>query len=65
MKRSGRSLVRFFAAAVLGDLHRTMLPVLAIATLADLLAWIGTRDDLVQHRDSLVAYRADYGTFPA
>lgn len=41
------------------------LPVLPIASLADLLDWIGSRADLVQHRDSLLAYRADYGTFPA
>ncbi len=54
------------AQSAADDVRREFgLPVLAIATLADLLAWIGTRDDLVQHRDSLVAYRADYGTFPA
>ena len=42
------------AQSAADDVRREFgLPVLAIASLDDLLAWIGTRDDLVQHRDSL------------
>ena len=38
------------------------LPVVAVATLADLLAFAGESTDLVAHRDALRAYRARYGT---
>jgi orotate phosphoribosyltransferase len=41
------------------------LPVVAIAGLTELLAYTGERPELVQHRDSLLAYRARYGTTPA
>ena len=41
------------------------VPVVAIAGLTELLAYAGERPDLVQHRDSLLAYRARYGTTPA
>lgn len=37
------------------------LPVVAVATLADLLAFAGESADLVGHRDALLAYRARYG----
>ena len=35
--------------------------VVAVAGLADLLAFAGERDDLVAHRDALLAYQARYG----
>ena len=35
--------------------------VVAIAGLADLLAFAGERSELVRHRDALLAYRARYG----
>ena len=35
--------------------------VVAVAGLADLLAFAGERDDLVTHRDALLAYQARYG----
>ena len=38
------------------------LPVVAVATLADLLAFAGESTELVGHRDALRAYRARYGT---
>jgi len=37
------------------------LPVMAVAGLADLLAFAGERAELVRHRDALLAYRARYG----
>jgi orotate phosphoribosyltransferase len=37
------------------------IPVIAIAGLEQLLAFTADRPDLVQHRDSLLAYRARYG----
>ena len=37
------------------------IPVLAVATLADLLAFASESADLVEHRDALLAYRARYG----
>jgi len=37
------------------------LPVVAVATLADLLAFARESTDLVAHRDALLAYRARYG----
>jgi len=37
----------------------------AVATLADLLAFAGESADLVDHRDALLAYRARYGTATA
>ena len=41
------------------------LPVVAVATLADLLAFAGESADLVDHRDALLAYRARYGSASA
>jgi orotate phosphoribosyltransferase len=38
------------------------LPVVAVATLGDLLAFAGESADLVGHRDALLAYRARYGS---
>jgi orotate phosphoribosyltransferase len=38
------------------------LPVIAVATRADLLAFAGESADLVGHRDALLAYRARYGS---
>jgi orotate phosphoribosyltransferase len=38
------------------------IPVIAVATLADLLAFAGESADLVDHREALLAYRARYGT---
>ena len=37
------------------------LPVIAVATLSDLLAFAGESAELVGHRDALLAYRARYG----
>ena len=37
------------------------IPVVAVATLADLLAFTGESAELVGHRDALRAYRARYG----
>lgn len=37
------------------------IPVVAVATLADLLAFAGESADLVGHREALLAYRARYG----
>ncbi|ANB19650.1 orotate phosphoribosyltransferase [Dokdonella koreensis] len=41
--------------------HEYGIPVIAIATLADLLAFAGEREDLAVHRPQLAAYRARYG----
>jgi len=38
------------------------LPVIAVATLADLLDFVGDRPDLALHRERLLAYRAAYGS---
>jgi orotate phosphoribosyltransferase len=38
------------------------IPVIAVATLADLLAFAGESADLVGHREALLAYRARYGS---
>ena len=38
------------------------IPVVAVASLADLLAFAGESTELVGHRDALRAYRARYGT---
>jgi orotate phosphoribosyltransferase len=38
------------------------IPVIAVATLADLLAFAGESADLVGHRDALLSYRARYGS---
>ena len=38
------------------------LPVIAVATLSDLLAFAGESAELVGHRDALLAYRARYGS---
>ena len=38
------------------------VPVVAVATLDDLLAFAGKSRDLVRHQDALHAYRARYGT---
>jgi len=48
------------AAQAVSDEHG--LPVVAVATLADLLAFAGESADLVGHRDALIAYRARFGT---
>lgn len=40
----------------------TGVPVIAVASLQDLLAFAGESADLVQHRDRLLAYRARYGS---
>ena len=48
------------AAQAVADEHG--LPVIAVASLADLLAFAGESADLVGHRDALLAYRARYGT---
>ena len=47
------------AAQAVAEEHA--LPVVAVATLADLLAFAGESADLVDHRDALLAYRARYG----
>jgi len=41
---------------------RLGLPVVAVATLADLLDFVGDRPDLALHRERLLAYRAAYGS---
>ena len=38
------------------------LPVIAVADLADLLAFAGESAELVAHRERLLAYRARYGS---
>ena len=38
------------------------VPVVAVASLHDLLAFAGESADLVRHRDDLLAYRARYGS---
>ena len=38
------------------------VPVIAVATLADLLAFAGESADLVGHREALLAYHARYGS---
>jgi len=40
------------------------VPVVAVATLADLMAFVGDRPELALHRDRLLAYRARYGSSP-
>ena len=42
--------------------EETGVPVIAVASLHDLLAFAGESADLVQHRDRLLAYRARYGS---
>jgi len=42
--------------------EETGVPVTAVATLSDLLAFAGENADLVRHRDQLLAYRARYGS---
>jgi orotate phosphoribosyltransferase len=37
------------------------IPIVAIATLDDVMAFIRTRSDLTQHEASIAAYRAEYG----
>ena len=41
--------------------HEYGIPVIAIATLTDLLAFAGEREELAVHRPQLAAYRARYG----
>ena len=48
------------AAQAVADEHA--IPVIAVATLADLLAFAGESADLVGHREALLGYRARYGT---
>jgi orotate phosphoribosyltransferase len=51
------------AASAADEVRATLgLPVHAIATLDELLELTAERPDLVQHRDSLLRYRARYGT---
>lgn len=38
------------------------LPVIAVATLSDLLAYVGDHPELALHRERLLAYRAAYGS---
>ena len=42
--------------------EETGVPVVAVASLHDLLAFAGESADLVRHRDDLLAYRARYGS---
>lgn len=42
--------------------HDQGLPVIAVATLADLLAFAGEKPELQAHREALLAYRALYGS---
>jgi orotate phosphoribosyltransferase len=42
--------------------HEHGLPVIAVATLADLLAFTGGNPQLGAHREALLAYRAAYGS---
>ena len=51
--------MRRSAAQAVADEHG--IPVIAVARLADLLAFAGESADLVDHRDALLAYRARYG----
>src|SRR4249919_147056 len=51
------------AAQAVAEEHN--LPVVAVATLGDLLAFAGESADLVEHRDALLAYRARYGSVSA
>jgi orotate phosphoribosyltransferase len=37
------------------------IPVMAIATLDDLLAMLGRKAELSRHRTAVMAYRAQYG----
>jgi orotate phosphoribosyltransferase len=43
----------------------TGAPVVAVANLHDLLAFASESDDLVTHRERLLAYRASYGSGPS
>lgn len=43
----------------------TGVPVIAVASLHDLLAFAGESAELVTHRDRLLAYRASYGSGPS
>lgn len=45
--------------------HEHGLPVVAVATLADLLAFAGAKPELQSHREALLAYRATYGSTAA
>ncbi|MCY1380636.1 hypothetical protein D9M69_684780 [compost metagenome] len=42
--------------------EETGVPVVAVASLHDLLAFAGESAELVHHRDDLLAYRACYGS---
>jgi orotate phosphoribosyltransferase len=42
--------------------EETGVPVIAVASLHDLLAFAGESAELVHHRDRLLAYRASYGS---
>lgn len=50
------------AAQTVADEHA--LPVVAVATLADLLGFTAASDDLGAHRQRLLAYRDSYGSEP-
>jgi len=58
-ERAGDADARSAAQAVAAE-HA--IPVIAVAGLADLLAFAGKTAELVAQRDALLAYRARYGT---
>ena len=55
----GSAASRRSAAQAVADEHG--IPVVAVATLGDLLAFAGESAELSAHRDALLAYRARYG----
>lgn len=55
----GTAASRRSAAQAVADEHG--IPVVAVATLGDLLAFAGESAELSAHRDALLAYRARYG----
>jgi orotate phosphoribosyltransferase len=59
LDRQERGLGDETASAEVARVHG--IPVLAIAGLDELLSYTEARPELLQHRDSLMAYRARYG----
>ena len=55
----GSAVSRRSAAQAVAEEHD--IPVVAVATLGDLLAFAGESAELSAHRDALLAYRARYG----
>jgi len=55
----GSAASRRSAAQAVAEAHD--IPVVAVATLGDLLAFAGESAELSAHRDALLAYRARYG----